>query len=170
MSNESSGNPGIHWPAGFTPSSADCFRVTDMVIDAPPARVFAFLADVERWPEWVSDVRHVRILTPVMTRLGPDCSFEFDRDELRFEAMVGEYVPPSRIGWVGIGTGMYFYHTWLLIEVAEGTRVITEEVARGPAATAMRELSPEQVREGHRPWLSDLKNSAEQPSSDQRSF
>src|SRR5579875_1049241 len=33
-----------------------------MVVAAPPERCFAVVADVERYPEWVADVKDVRVL------------------------------------------------------------------------------------------------------------
>jgi hypothetical protein len=108
MSNQSQGHPDIHWPAGFTPPYADCFRYSDMAIYAPPARVFQLLADAVRWPEWVPDVASLRILTPTMAQLQPECSFEIERDNLRLEALIGEYIPDSRLGWSGIGIDIYF--------------------------------------------------------------
>ncbi|TAJ99168.1 MAG: hypothetical protein EPO36_12810 [Chloroflexota bacterium] len=43
---------------------------TSIEIDAPIERVWAVLADVERQPEWMHDLREVRLLTPPPVGVG----------------------------------------------------------------------------------------------------
>ena len=43
---------------------------TSIEIDAPVERVWAVLADIERQPEWMHDLREVRVLTPPPVGVG----------------------------------------------------------------------------------------------------
>ena len=43
---------------------------TSIEIDAPIEHVWAILADIERQPEWMHDLRHVRVITPPPVGVG----------------------------------------------------------------------------------------------------
>jgi hypothetical protein len=162
MHDDHVGHPDIHWPAGFTPPNADCYCQTRMLIHAPADRVFGLLADVEDWPKWVPEVTAVQRDNTATAGLQHLQAFEFALHDLRVEALVGEYLPNSRLGWSGIGTGLLLYHSWLFLEFPHGTDVVTETVARGPVAQAMKEAPPTWASELGRQWLSELKNLAEE--------
>jgi hypothetical protein len=162
MHDDHAGHPDIHWPAGFTPPNADCYFQARMVIHAPAERVFGLLADVTYWPKWVPGVTSVRLDDATTAGLQHLQSFEFAWHGLRVEALVGEYLPNSRLGWSGIGTGLLMYHAWLFLKLPHGTYVVAETVARGPAAQEMKEAPSAWAHELWRQWLSELKNLAEE--------
>jgi hypothetical protein len=74
---------------------------------------------------------------------------------------VHEFVPNSRIGWLGDGTGMNAYHTFLL---EDGRRLPHRDggSCEGPGAVEFREKQPNAMHEGHDLWLSTLKQRSEQ--------
>ncbi|MEU6440814.1 SRPBCC family protein [Streptomyces sp. NPDC047046] len=121
------GDPDIHWPSGFAPGLAHGFCHAHTVVRAPASRVFARLIDVERWPLWVPGVERVRFGAPQNT-------FELWLGDDRFEVIVGEQVPHTRLGWSGIGARTLLYQAWLLRPRGDGaTHVVSESVVRGPA-------------------------------------
>jgi uncharacterized membrane protein len=44
-----------------------------VVIDAPIERVWAMLADIDRQPEWMTEMKSVRVLTPGPIGVGTEC-------------------------------------------------------------------------------------------------
>lgn len=74
---------------------------------------------------------------------------------------MGEHVPPYRIGWSGVGAGVQLYQAWLLTAVEFGTRVVTESVVRGPAATSLQVSSPSWEQRLSSLWPARLERLAE---------
>ena len=68
-----------------------------------------------------------------------------------------QFVPNSRIGWFGDGTGMNAYHTFLLLKTTESCHIVTEEVVKRPGAVEFRQKQPDAMHEGHDLRLSTLK-------------
>ncbi|WP_211265527.1 SRPBCC family protein [Actinacidiphila oryziradicis] len=109
---------------GFSPAEAHCFYRARAVVHGPPERTFTILTDVANSTSWVPDCEEVSTDTFTQT-------FDVRWAGHRFEVFVGEHVPPSRLGWLGIGAGVQPYQTWLLTEVEGGTDVVIENAVRG---------------------------------------
>lgn len=154
MHDASHGHPDMHWPSGFTSSRAHGFCQAKAVISSSPARVFALLTEVSRWPEWVPGVTEVR-------SAALSSAFEVRLHDRRFEAIIGEHVAPRRLGWSGVGAGVQLYQAWLLTEAGDETHVVTEAVVRGPAAKAVGTLSPTRAGRLTARWVARLKRLAE---------
>jgi hypothetical protein len=54
-------DPGIHWPTGFSPKTADLYAHNEIMIDAPVGVVFRHIQEAEKWPEWYANSQHVVI-------------------------------------------------------------------------------------------------------------
>src|SRR5580692_454040 len=80
---------------------------------------------------------------------------------VHIESTVHEFVPNSRIGWWGLGTGMKAYHTFLLVKTDQGCHIITEEVVRGEGAIKFRQEQPNAMHDGHDLWLKVIKERSE---------
>jgi hypothetical protein len=80
---------------------------------------------------------------------------------VHIESTVHEFLPNSRIGWWGLGTGMKAYHTFLLVKTDQGCRIITEEVVRGEGAIKFRQEQPNAMHDGHDLWLKVIKERSE---------
>jgi hypothetical protein len=154
-------SPAIHWPAGFTPESADLFAHNEIFIQAPCATVWQRLVEAPKWPAWYPNAQNVRILEGG-SDFRHDSQFAFDTFGLHIEARIGEFVPASRLGWFGNGDGIQAYHTWLMREADGGCQVVTEESAKGPGAVALRSPDPDAMHKGHDLWLDRLKRVSEQ--------
>ena len=162
----------IHPRAGHGVSWArrDTYRSTDVtqpraessmhgeaLIAASPQQVYAHLVDVARWPDWVPEVRATRV--PGGIRLG--CEFEVEMYGVRLEAVVTEYEPDTRFGWIGSSVDLSIYQAWILVPVAPGTHVIAKKVERELTTVLMRNSPAEEIYYAHQDTLLRLKQRAE---------
>ena len=152
----------IHWPDGFHPEQADLFAHNEIVVHASCEKVFANIVDAQVWPSWYPNSHNVKLLNSPDGKLHEGARFSWDTFGVHIESQVHEFVPNSRIGWFGNGTGMNAYHTFLLIRTGEGCRIVTEEVVKGPGAVEFRQKQPSAMHEGHDLWLRTLKQRSEQ--------
>jgi hypothetical protein len=151
----------VHWPDGFHPEQANLFAHNEIVVHASCEKVFATIADAQEWPSWYSNSHNVRVLNSSDGKLHKGARFSWDTFGLHIESRVHEFVPGSRIGWFGDGTGLNAYHTFLLLKTDDGCHIVTEEVAKGPGAIDLRQKQPNAMHEGHDLWLSTLKQRTE---------
>ena len=151
----------IHWPDGSHPEQADLFAHNEIVVHASCEKVFANIADAQAWPSWYPNSHTVQLLNSPDGKLHEGTRFSWDTFGVHIESRVHEFVPNSRIGWFGNGTGMNAYHTFLLLKTDEGCHIVTEEVVKGPGAVEFRKKQPNAMHEGHDLWLSTLKQRSE---------
>ena len=134
----------IHWQDGFHPEQADLFAHNEIVVHASCEKVFALIADAQVWPLWYPNSHNVKLQNSADGKLHRGTRFLWDTFGVHIERSVREFVPNSRIGSFGDGTGMHAYHTFLLLKTDEGCHIVTEEVVKGPArlnsARSSREL------------------------------
>jgi uncharacterized protein YndB with AHSA1/START domain len=151
----------IHWPDGFHPAQADLFAHNEIVVHASCEKVFANIVDAQVWPSWYPNSHNVKVLDSPDGKLHEGARFSWDTFGIHIESRVHEFVPGSRIGWFGDGTGMNAYHTFLLLKTDEGCHIVTEEVVKGPGAIDLRQKQPNAMHDGHDLWLSTLKQRSE---------
>jgi uncharacterized protein YndB with AHSA1/START domain len=152
----------IHWPDGFHPEQVDLFAHNEIVIHAPCEKVFANMADAQAWPSWYPNSQNVKVLNSPDGKLHKGTLFSWDTFGLHIQSRVHEFVPGSRLGWFGDGTGLRAYHTFLFVKTDEGCHIVTEETDKGPGAVELREKRPQAMHEGHDLWLNALKQRSEQ--------
>lgn len=92
------------------------------VVDAPPAAVFALLADPSRHPE-LDGTGTVKALLEGPDRLHEGAAFRMQMKGYRTDNVVVEYAPGERIAWRHRGRHVW---RWTLEAAGAGTRV-TEE-------------------------------------------
>jgi uncharacterized protein YndB with AHSA1/START domain len=153
---------GIHWPDGFHPEQADLFAHNEITVHASCEKVFANIVDAQAWPSWYPNSHNVQLLNSPDGKVNEGTQFSWDTFGVHIESRVHEFVPDSRIGWFGDGTGMNAYHTFLLLKTDKGCHIVTEEVVKGPGAIDFRKKQPNTMHEGHDLWLSTLKEHSEQ--------
>jgi hypothetical protein len=95
----------IHWPNGFHPEQADLFAHNEIVVHASCQKVFASIVDAQGWPEWYPNSHNVKLLNSPDGKLHEGTRFSWDTFGVHIESRVREFVPNSRIGWFGDGTG-----------------------------------------------------------------
>ena len=146
----------------FIRGQADLFAHNEIFVRASCKKVFNNLADAQAWPSWYPNSHDVKLLNNLDGKLHRGTRFSWDTFGVHIESTVHEFVPDSRLGWFGNGTAMKAYHMFLLLREAEGCRIVTEEVVKGPGAIDFREKQPAAMHEGHDLWLSTLKQRSEQ--------
>ena len=151
----------IHWPDGFHPEQADLFAHNEIVVLASCEKVFANIADAQEWPSWYPNSYNVKVLNSPDGKLHKEARFSWDTFGHHIQSRVHEFVPGSRIGWFGDGTGLNAYHTFLLSKTDDGCHIVTEEVVKGSGAVDLRQKQPNAMHEGHDLWLSTLKQRSE---------
>ena len=150
-------NPGIHWPSGFSPKTADLYAHNEIVIDAPVGVVFRHIQEAEKWPDWYSNSQHVVVHSDDKL-LKKDTEWDWDTFGVHIKSRVNEFEVNSRIGWFGNGTGMRAYHTWYLIPLGNNkTHVVMEECVYGSGAKDLRQKDPAVMHRGHELWDTTLK-------------
>jgi len=152
----------IHWPDGFHPEQADLFAHNEIIVHASCEKVFSDIVDAQVWPSWYPNSHNVKVLNSPDGKLHEGAGLSWDTFGVHIESRVHEFVPNSRIGWFGNGTGINAYHTFLLLKTHEGCHIVTEEVVKGPGAVEFREKQPNAMHEGHDLWLQTLKQRSEQ--------
>jgi len=147
----------IHWPEGFSPKQTDAFVHNQIFIDAPAKVIWSNLVNAKDWPTWYSNSADVQITNSDEGRLGPTSQFTWKTFGFPVNSRVNEFVPNTRLGWFGDGTGIHAYHTWLIIEKSNGCEVVTEETQNGPSAVAFNLDQPRAMYDAHDWWLAALK-------------
>jgi carbon monoxide dehydrogenase subunit G len=103
-------------------------------IGAPPAAVWAVIADVERWPEWTPSILSVARKEPGPLGLASTASVRskgFRESALR----VTEFSPGCSFTWVGSGgPGLRVVLAHAVEPIGGGSRVTLTVSAAGPSA------------------------------------
>lgn len=143
-----------HWPASFSPKTADAFAHNQVIIRAKPSTVWHYLVSAEQWTSWDPRVKDVKMLTPERT-LGPHSKFLTTRFGSRWESTVDQYVPNERIASTSVSTDgtMRSYRSWLLTPTADRCRVVLEVAGYGPVVAEYAV----QANQGYRDQLKRLK-------------
>ncbi len=150
---------GIHWTSEF--ASAPVKVSNDIVIDAPPEVVWAWLVRALWWPQWYPNSSNVKFDGEPGPDLKPGTKFWWRTFSANITSKVKEFEPEERIAWDGDGAlGVRVYHAWLLQKVEGGCRVLTEERQRGVLCSLGHWLRPNRMHDGHQVWLERLREKA----------
>jgi hypothetical protein len=90
-------NPGIHWPSGFSPKTADLYAHNEIVIDAPVGVVFRHIQEAEKWPDWYSNSQHVVVHSDDKL-LKKDSEWDWDTFGVHIKSHINEFEVDRRIG------------------------------------------------------------------------
>lgn len=132
----------------------------ERIIHASPARVWAVLTDIQRWPEWQPGVTFVSRVAP----LGVGTTFRWRANGLTIRSTLRELEPGRCMAWTGRALGMTASHVWTLQPHDEGTYVMTQESLSGWLARFMGWLMPEFVARTLQNGLDALKDRVEEES------
>ncbi len=112
-------------------------------IPVPPARAFAVIADIERWPDRIADISRIEILSD--DPVGPGTRFRETRTmhgrTAQQEMTVTEYTPPERLLLTADAHGMHYRMLHVLREVDGGTHLSLHFTAT-PATITARLIAP----------------------------
>lgn len=146
----------IDWPARYHPDRAPVHIRNEIVVDAPPARVWAWLVRAPLWPTWYPNSKNVSLSGENARTLQAGTRFTWRTFGVAIRSTVLECRPTERIGWNAFGLGVDAYHAWLIEAVADGTRILTEETQYGWAARAGAVVFPDRMHRFHQVWLEQL--------------
>jgi hypothetical protein len=94
----------IHWPDGSHPEQADLFAHNEIFVHPSCKRVFTNLADAQAWPSWSPNSHDVTLRNSVAGKPHRGTRFSWDTFGVHIESTVHEFVPDSRLCWLGNGT------------------------------------------------------------------
>lgn len=157
IKNINEANPQIHWPEDVNPTKADAFVHNEIYIKAPAATIWRNLVQAGEWPTWYANSADIKIEGSDTGRFQAGSVFTWKTFGFPVHSRIHEFVPQSRLGWYGDGTGIRAYHTWLIIPKDDGCEVVTEESQVGPSAIAFNLAQPTAMFDGHHWWLTALK-------------
>jgi uncharacterized protein YndB with AHSA1/START domain len=99
--------------------------VIETMIAAPPAKVFALMADIPRWPENISAIEKLEMLTPGPVAVGTrfrETRTMYGRQATE-EMTVAQLEPPTRMVLTAESHGMRYVADHVLQAEAGGTRL-----------------------------------------------
>lgn len=146
----------IDWPDRYRPDRTPVHVRNEIVVAAPPERVWAWLVRAPLWPTWYPNSQNVRILAGNEPTLRRGTEFAWRTFGVGIRSTVLEFQPPARIAWNAFGLGVDAYHAWLIEPVAGGTRILTEETQYGWAARMSAAIFPARMHTFHQVWLEEL--------------
>lgn len=112
---------------------------TEIDIDAPPARVWAVMSDVERWPEWTETVTSVTRFDADSLGLGSRVRVEQPKLPPT-EYVVTELDPGAGFTWVATGPGVRTTARHRISAAGSGSRVRLSVEQSGPVGAVMGRL------------------------------
>lgn len=152
---------GIQWPSEFDPEPAPVHVRNEIEIGAPAERVWAWLIRAPIWPTWYRNAKRVRIQRGLTQDLALATRFRWWTFGVPIKSEVRECVPPERLAWDAVGTGVRAYHAWLITPTSRGCHVLTEETQHGWLAQMGAFLMPNRMSKYHQIWLEALRDRAE---------
>ena len=97
----------------------------ETLIHAAPARVFALVADIARWPDFMSAIERLEVLTPGPVAVGTrfrETRTMFGRSASE-EMTVAEFAPPHRLVLSAHNHGTAYRSEHIFEPAGEGTRL-----------------------------------------------
>jgi uncharacterized membrane protein len=136
-----------------------------IVIQAPQARVWSILADIQRWPQWQTDITHVTIARSPAAGV----TFSWSLGNNNITSCIVVFEPNRAISWTGRLFTSRAIHLWALTTLPDGrTQVqIRESISGWPISMF---YSSDELLESNRQWLAQLKTAAEASTVTRRTY
>ena len=152
----------VHWPRAYEPDSAAFFVHNHIDIDAAPEDVWPILVDAEAWPAFYEGASNVVVEGDGGDgRLAPGSTFRWTTMDLDFVSSVKEFEPPTRLAWESRKSTIVGYHTWLVVPLGRGCRLVTAESQYGFLTVLQKVFVPTKLHDLHDVWLGQIKKRAE---------
>lgn len=136
----------------------------ELLIAAPIEYVWAFLTDIEKWPQWQTGLTDVRLDQPLV----PGQKFYWTSGGLPIESTVYLMQTPRRIMWGGPAQGIMGIHEWSFTEQEGGVLVQTRESWDGEPIRADVDGAQRLLDGSIVTWLEALKKAAERSAAGNR--
>jgi uncharacterized protein YndB with AHSA1/START domain len=151
----------INWPSGYEPSGSKFYVHNEIQVAAPPQVVWEILIDAEAWPAWYQGAKKVALAGEKEKTLGTASVFSWQTMGLKFNSIIKEFVPFTRLSWESKKKSIQGYHAWLIIPTQKGCKVITDESQNGWLTLLEKTFQPKKLYKLHNRWLEQLKKKAE---------
>ena len=141
---------------GRIDSGAPVRATVQVAISAPAAVVWTALVDVQHWPSWNSQIRHVDATGP----LHQGTAFTWDTGGTGISSQVQLCEAGHRLAWTGTALSAKAIHVWELVPGPnEKTVVRVQESMEGPFMAHF--VSSVELADADKQWLNALKAVAE---------
>ena len=142
---------------GLIEEGAPVKAASEIVIKAPPEKVWAILTSIDRWPEWQASVSTAHL----DGALKPGAAFTWKSSGTEIKSKLALVEDNQRFGWTGTAYQAKAIHIWQLDRLAGGgTLVRTKESMNGFLLKVF--YSSEDLARSHHVWLEALKRKAEE--------
>jgi len=132
-----------------------CYK--KIIINANSVDVWKVLTEIDKWPEWQSDIKKARINGP----LEAGTEFDWTSVGLKIHSRIHIVKPYVHFGWTGKGLWMYAIHNWKVVELNKQTEVIVEESMEGILARLLKIILKKALEKSMVKWLELLKKECE---------
>jgi uncharacterized protein YndB with AHSA1/START domain len=142
--------------AGKIDDGAPIQAEAEMVILAPPERIWTLLTDVRRWPVWQDDVADAKM----DGEPGVNSDFVWRTGAMQIGSTMRQFKPDTALAWTGQFLFFRAIHTWTLKPCSDGRTIVhTRESMGGPMIISF--YSSLKLQESEQNWLASLKRVAE---------
>lgn len=152
----------INWPEEYEPSRSKFYVHNEIDVHASPQTVWEILIDAESWPQWYEGASDVALSNADHKVLQSESVFTWKTMGLKFETVIKEFVPYTRLSWESKKKSIRAYHAWLIIPTENGCKVITDESQNGWLTFLEKTFQGKKLYKIHEVWLSELKKKAEE--------
>jgi len=128
-----------------------------ILINASPERIWSVLTDINRWPEWQTDISSAILKSPV----APDIQFTWKSGGVKINSTIHTIKPMQSFGWTGKTMGIFAIHNWRLEQRNNQTEVIVNESMEGLLAGIFKKSFNKNLAKGMQKWLQLLKEECE---------
>ena len=126
-------------------------------IAAPLENAWRLHTDVNRWPEWQTDITAAHADGAFV----PGASFTWTSYGFTVTSTIYEVNEGARVLWGGTADGITGVHEWVFRETPTGVRVETNESFAGEPVLADRDAMQSMLDTSLSSWLEHLKVAAE---------
>jgi uncharacterized protein YndB with AHSA1/START domain len=142
--------------AGTIDEQAPVKASAQILIQAPPAKIWGLLTNIQAWPTWQPDISAATIeAAPALA-----APFTWSTGGTRIHSTIRLFDPERAIGWTGRAFHIHAIHLWTLSPQPDGrVLVATHESMDGWLVD--RFYSSRELQEADQKWLGYLKKAAE---------
>ena len=123
-----------------------------ILIPESPQRVWEILSDIDKWPEWQSEVTQAEITGEVQE----GTVFKWKAGGISFTSKLHTVLESQAIGWTGKTFGTRAVHNWRLEKKNGGTMVYVEESLEGFLPKLLKKSFSKNLHEGMKKNLNEL--------------
>jgi len=141
---------------GMIDEHAPVKTTVQIVIQAPPEKIWALLTNIKDWAAWQPDISEVRI----QAAPAPAVPFTWSTGGMTIHSTIRLFDSDRAVGWTGRAVHLHAIHIWTLNPLPDG-RVLVETRESMDGWLIGRLYSSRELQESDKKWLEHLKKAAE---------